>query len=251
MNEVQALAKMIDHSLLHPTMTDEDLLKGCAIAKAYDTASVCIKPYAVELAVKELQGSDVAVGSVVGFPHGSSDTPTKITETVGVLDAGATEVDMVINIGKLLSGHWAYIADEIDGVSVATKQYGALLKVIFENDFIADDATKIKLCEICTELGVDFVKTSTGYGFVKGADGTYSYKGATLEDLRLMRKHSGPGVQVKAAGGIRTLEDMLEVKALGVTRVGATATVAILEGAKKKYGMAAGDPVDDATPDGY
>ncbi len=249
MNEVQALAKMIDHSLLHPTMTDEDLRKGCAIAKAYDAASVCIKPYAIRMAAEALQGSDVQVGTVIGFPHGNSSTAIKVAETIAACKDGATEIDMVINIGKALGSDWDYVRDEIDQVCKATHANGAILKVIFENDYIEDDQVKIKLCEICTEVGADFVKTSSGYGFVKGGDGKYSYQGATHADLQLMRKHSGPAVQVKAAGGVRTLEDLLAIKELGVTRVGATATVAMLEAAKKKYGMAAGDPVDDTAPD--
>ncbi|MDX1642363.1 MAG: hypothetical protein R3220_11735, partial [Balneolaceae bacterium] len=147
---------------------------------------------------------------------------------------GATEIDMVVNIGKVLSEDWGYVADEIKKIADETHQYGAILKVIFENDFLDDDDYKIKLCEICAESGADFVKTSTGYGFVKGSDGKYSYKGATDHDLELMRKHSPSHVQVKAAGGVRTLDDLLRVRELGVTRVGATATIAILEEAKRR-----------------
>ena len=242
MKELTELAKMIDHSLLHPTMTDEDLLKGCAIAKAYNVASVCIKPYAVKMAVEALAGSDVLVGTVIGFPQGNSTTEIKVAETVRACLDGAKEIDMVINIGKALQGDWDYVKNEIAAICEATHKHDAVLKVIFENDFIKEDAIKIKLCEICSEIGVDFVKTSTGYGFVKGTDGKYSYQGATHPDLKLMRQHAKPEVQVKAAGGVRTLKDLLAVKELGATRVGATATIAMLEEAKKQFGLTS-DPI--------
>lgn len=227
---------MIDHSLLHPTMTDADLRQGCALARRYDVASVCIKPYAVPLAVELLSGSAVAVGTVIGFPHGNSTLQIKVQETELACRVGATEIDMVVNIGKVLGEDWAYVEEEIRAVAAVTKQRGALLKVIFENDYLTGDQFKIRLCEICNQLEVDFVKTSTGYGFVKGDDGKYSYEGATAHDLQLMRRHAAPEVQVKAAGGVRTLDDLLRVKELGVTRVGATATAAILEEAKKRFG---------------
>ena len=251
MKEVNELAKMIDHSLLHPTMTDTDLKKGCEIALAYDVASVCIKPYAIPLAVEALADSSVLVGTVIGFPHGNSSIEIKTLEAEASCKAGATEIDMVINIGKALAKDWDYIYSEIDSVSNITHKNGGIIKVIFENDFLPDDEIKIKLCEICSEIGADFVKTSTGYGFNKGEDGTYSYKGATHHDLKLMRKYAGSNVQVKAAGGIRTLDDLIAVKALGVTRVGATATVAMLEAAKKRYGIESGPSLSyDDTP-GY
>lgn len=226
---------MIDHSLLHPTMTDEEMRNGCDTAKAYDVASVCIKPYAVKLAVEALKDSDVLVGTVIGFPHGNSTVEIKVAETLQACEDGAAEIDMVVNIGKVLQEDWDYVRKEIETVTKATHQSGAIVKVIFENDHLPADKFKIKLCEICTEVGADYVKTSTGYGFVKGDDGKYSYQGATHEDLKLMRKHSGEEVQVKAAGAVRTLDDLLAVKALGVTRVGATATVQILEAAKERF----------------
>jgi deoxyribose-phosphate aldolase len=235
MPTVNELAKMIDHSLLHPTMTDSDLKRECEVAKTYDVASVCIKPYAVKEAVKWLEGTDVEVGSVIGFPHGNSSTEIKIKETRLACEEGATEIDMVVNIGKVLGGDWEFVEDEIGQIAEETHRHGAILKVIFENDFVTKREDKIRLCEICSEKGADFVKTSTGYGFVKGSDGAYSYKGATEEDLKLMREHADPVVQVKAAGGIRTLDDLLRVRDLGVTRVGATATIAILEAAKKRF----------------
>lgn len=230
MNAINKLeiAKMIDHSLLHPTMDDQKLREGIELAKQYNVASVCIKPYAVNMAAEMLEGSDVMVCTVVGFPHGNSRVDVKVYETERAIDDGAVEIDMVVNTGKVLSEDWDYVTDEIRSIVAVTKKHGAALKVIFENDFLTEEKHKIRLCEICTEMEVDFVKTSTGYGFVKQADGSYSYKGATHDDLVLMRKHSGPRVQVKAAGGVRTLEDTLKVRELGVTRIGATATEAIL-----------------------
>lgn len=224
----KAIAKMIDHSLLHPTMSDEELRAGCELARQYDVASVCIKPYAVKMAAAMLAGSDVAVGTVVGFPHGNSSVAIKAAETEQALRDGATEIDMVVNVGKVLSEDWDYVSNEIKTIVEITHSGGGILKVIFENDFLPEDKYKIRLCEICSELNVDFVKTSTGYGFVKQPNGFYTYHGATEHDLKLMRKHSKPEVQVKAAGGVRTLPDVLKVRALGVTRIGASATEAIL-----------------------
>ena len=222
------IAKMIDHSLLHPTMDDQVLKEGIQLAKKYNVASVCIKPYAVKLAADLLRGSDVMVGTVIGFPHGNSKVEVKVFETERAIEDGAVEIDMVVNTGKVISEDWTYVDDEIGKVVAVTKKHGAALKVIFENDFLPDDVYKIKLCEICSKYKVAFVKTSTGYGFVKQQDGSYNYRGATVEDLTLMRRHTDPDVQVKAAGGVRTLEDTLRVRELGVTRIGATATEAIL-----------------------
>lgn len=236
MDKVQELAMMIDHSLLHPTMTDKDLLQGCKVAREYQVASVCIKPYAISLAVEALRDSDVLVGTVVGFPHGNTSIELKVRETIAACKQGAREIDMVINIGKALQQDWEYLKNEILAVCEAAHRQESILKVIFENDFLPHPKVKIRLCEICSEASVDFVKTSTGYGFVKGQDGKYSYQGATHEDLKLMRLHSDPRVQIKAAGGVRTLDDLMAVKALGVTRVGATATAAILEEAKERFG---------------
>ncbi len=222
------IAKMIDHSLLHPTMDDQTLMDGIKLARKYNVASVCIKPYAVKMAAEMLQGSDVMVCTVIGFPHGNSRVDVKVYETERAIDDGAVELDMVVNTGKVLSEDWDYVRDEIGSIIAVTKKHGAALKVIFENDFLPEEKHKIRLCEICNELKVEFVKTSTGYGFVKQSDGTYGYKGATHDDLVLMRKHADPGVEVKAAGGVRTLEDTLKVRELGVTRIGATATEAII-----------------------
>jgi deoxyribose-phosphate aldolase len=225
----EEMAGMIDHSLLHPTMTDAELEAGCKLAGKYKVASVCIKPYAVKLATMILNGTGVKVGAVVGFPHGGSTTESKCFETVAACKDGATEIDMVINIGKALSGDWAYVTQDIRQVTEAAHKHGAIVKVIFENDFITDDKLKIKLCQICESVSADFVKTSTGYGFVKGSDGKYSYKGATEEDLKLMRANCSVKVEIKAAGGIRDLDALIHVRDLGVTRVGTTATAQMLD----------------------
>ena len=236
MHNSKILAKMIDHSILHPTMTDQDLIDGCNLAMKYHVASVCVKPYAVKKAHELMQNSNVAVGAVVGFPHGNSSTEVKAYETEMAILDGASEIDMVINIGKALGGDWNYIESEISRIVKLTKKHNSILKVIFENDYMPDDEHKIKLCRICSQLKVEYVKTSTGYGFVKGQDGRYSYNGATEHDVELMRKHSDPEVGVKAAGGIRTLDEMLKMVEKGATRIGATATKAILEEAVKRFG---------------
>ena len=237
---LKEVSKMIDHSLLHPTMTDEDLRTGCELAKEYDAASVCIKPYAVTMAAEILRGSDVLVCTVIGFPHGNSTINIKVAETRQACKDGATEIDMVVNIGKVLSEDWRYVKKEIAAIQKECVKHGAILKVIFENDFLPKDKHKIKLCKICSTVGVAFVKTSTGYGYVKQADGSYNYKGATEHDVKLMRANCPPSVQIKGAGGIRNLDDMLKYRAWGVTRIGATATVAIVEEAKKRLGLASG-----------
>jgi deoxyribose-phosphate aldolase len=225
----EELAGMIDHSLLHPTMTDKELRDGCRVAKKYKVASVCIKPYAVKMAAGLLKGCGVAVGAVVGFPHGSSTTEAKRFETERACRDGATEIDMVVNVGKALSGDWAYVEKDIRAVMREAHGRKAIVKVIFENDFLPNDAVKKKLCRICERAGADFVKTSTGYGFVKGPDGKYSYEGATEHDLTLMRLSTSKKVQVKAAGGVRDLDTLIHVRDLGTTRCGATATAAMLD----------------------
>ena len=230
------LAKMIDHSLLHPTLTDREMEDGCRIAARYGVASVCIKPYAVKRATELLQGSGVLVGAVIGFPHGNSATEAKHHETGLACRDGAVEIDMVINIGKALSGDWDYVERDIAAVCDEAHRHGAKVKVIFENDYLTKggaglggDDFKRRLCSIAARAGADWVKTSTGYGFVKGADGRYSYQGATEHDLTLMRAASPPEVQVKAAGGVRDLDGLIRVRDLGATRCGTTATAAILD----------------------
>ncbi len=229
MDSLSSIARMIDHSLLHPALTDLELRSGCELALEYNVASVCIKPYAVPLAKKLLSNSDVKVGTVIGFPHGSSQLDIKLKEAEKACSEGAEELDAVVNVGKVLSRDWDYVQKEICALNRVISDNGAILKVIFENDFLPSDELKIRLCHICNECKVAFVKTSTGYGFVKQPDGKYLYQGAVDHDLRLMLRETSPAIQVKAAGGIRTLDDLLRVKALGVTRVGASATKAILE----------------------
>ncbi len=235
MNKVKELAKMIDHSILHPTLTDDDLRRECEVAKKYNVASVCVKPYAVKQAVELLRGTDVFVGCVIGFPAGNSAIEVKVFETNFACHDGAVEIDMVINIGKALQGDWDYIEKEIGAVTNAGHNNGAIVKVIFETDFVKKKSDIVKLCDICTKVGADYVKTSSGFGFVKGADGKYSYEGATIPNLDLMRQSIGPKVKLKAAGGVRTLDDLIAVQKAGCTRCGATATVAILEEAKKRF----------------
>ncbi|RIH65415.1 deoxyribose-phosphate aldolase [Mariniphaga sediminis] len=236
MNEkVKELAKMIDHSILHPTLTDEDLKRECETAKKYDVASVCVKPHAVKQAAELLKGTDVLVGCVIGFPAGNSKIEVKVFEAETACRDGAVEIDMVINIGKALQGDWGYIEKEIDAVTKACHKNGAIVKVIFETDYVTREADIVRLCEICTKAGGDYVKTSTGFGFVKGDDGKYTYTGATIPNLELMKKSIGPKVKVKAAGGVRTLDRLLAVQKAGCTRCGATATEAIIEEAIEKF----------------
>lgn len=230
----EEIAKMIDHSLLHPTMTDAELEEGCKLAAKYQVASVCIKPYFVKRAAELLKGSGVKVGAVIGFPHGNSKTEVKAFETEAACRDGATEIDMVINIGKALGGDWAFVEQDVKAVCDAAHKHGAIVKVIFENDYISSDQVKIKLCQICEQAGADFVKTSSGYGFVKGSDGKYSYKGATEADLKLMRANVSSNVQVKAAGGVRDLDALIHVRDLGTTRCGATATAQMLDEYRKR-----------------
>ena len=220
------IAKMIDHSLLNPALTAVELDGGCLLARRFNVASVCILPYYVGRSAELLAGSEVQPGTTIGFPHGAHATGIKLAEAQRALAEGATELDMVINISQARSGAWDYVAAEIRELTDATHAAGAKIKVIFENAYL-DDAVKIRLCEICGELGVDWVKTSTGY----------ASSGATLADLALMRRHSPPSVQVKAAGGIRTLDALLEVRALGVTRVGATRTPEMLNDCRQRLGL--------------
>lgn len=214
----QQLAKTIDHSLLRPELTEQDVIEGCQLAARYDTATVCVKPCHVRLAAQVLQGTDVKVSTVIGFPHGSNLTAIKVAEAQAAMDEGALELDMVLNIGQLRSGKVDEVRQDIQAVCQAAHARGVKVKVIFENAYL-DDEQKILACQLSEAAGADWVKTSTGF-----APG-----GATLEDLRLMRANVGRSVQVKAAGGVRTLDAILEVLEVGVTRVGATATAAILD----------------------
>jgi deoxyribose-phosphate aldolase len=236
------VAKMIDHSLLNPTLTVADLEEGCRVARAYDVASACIMPYYLARGAELLAGSDVKASTTIGFPHGGHTTAIKVAEAERALEDGGEELDMVVNISKVLSGDWEYVRADVQAVLEVTHAAGQKLKVIFENAYL-NETQKIRLCEICGELGADWVKTSTGY----------APTGATDEDLVLMRTHSPAHVQVKAAGGVRTLDRLLEVRALGVTRCGATRTVEMLEDAKRRLGIASEAPATTtgAAPAGY
>jgi len=220
------IAKMIDHSLLNPTLTTQELEAGCALAVRYDVASVCIMPFYLARCAELLSGTTVRASTTIGFPHGVNSVAIKLAEAEQALEDGGQELDAVINISKARSGEWQYIRDELLALTETIHAGGAKIKVIFENAYL-DDASKIRLCEICGVLGVDWVKTSTGY----------APSGATFPDLELMRKHSPPSVQVKAAGGIRDLETLLKVREIGVSRVGATRTESMLEECRKRLGL--------------
>ena len=220
------IAKMIDHSLLGPVLTDAELEAGCLLARRYDVASACIKPYYLKRCAGLLAGSSVAASTVIGFPHGGNVTAIKLAEAEQALRDGGKELDMVVNIGRVLSEDWGFVREDIRAVVEVSHQAGAIVKVIFENCYLQNHH-KIRLCEISAEVGADFVKTSTGY-----ASG-----GATLEDLKLMREHSPPNVRVKAAGGIRTLDALLEVRSIGVARSGATRTAEMLDECKRRLGI--------------
>ena len=212
------IAKTIDHSLLRPELDDAFVADGCRLAAEYDVASVCVRPVDVARARELLEGTDVAVGTVIGFPHGNHRTETKVFEARQALSDGATELDMVVQIGALKSGRDADVRSDIAAVVEVAHAGGAIVKVIFENAYLTDDE-KVRACRLAEAAGADFVKTSTGF-----APG-----GATHEDLALMRASVSPHIGVKAAGGVRTLDALLAVMALGVTRCGATATKSILD----------------------
>jgi deoxyribose-phosphate aldolase len=221
------VARMIDHSLLNPTLTVSDLEEGLRVARLYEVASACIMPYYLARCAEVLAGSEVRPSTTIGFPHGGHTTAIKVAEAQRALKDGGEELDMVVNVSKVLSGDWDYVAADIRAVVEVTHAAGGKVKVIFENAYL-DDGHKIRLCEICGEVNADWVKTSTGY----------APTGATDDDLRLMRAHTPAHVQVKAAGGVRSLDRLLEVRALGVSRAGATRTVDMLEEARRRLGLA-------------
>ena len=220
------IAKMIDHSLLNPSLTADDLAAGCRLAVDYNVASACVMPYFLKRGAEILAGSGVHASTTIGFPHGGHTTAVKLAEARQALADGGQELDMVCNISKVLSGDWDYVREDIRVVVEAAHAAGQKVKVIFENCYLNDDQ-KVRLCEICGEIGADWVKTSTGYGT----------GGATIEDLKLMRKHAPAAVQVKAAGGVRDMDKLLEVRAIGVTRVGASRTRDMLDECKRRLGM--------------
>lgn len=221
-----AIAKTIDHSLLNPSLTAAALEEGCLLAIRYNVASVCIVPYYLARCSALLAGSTVRASTTIGFPHGGHATAVKLAEVHQALIDGGEELDAVINISKARSGDWPYVQDELAALAAATHAGGAKIKVIFENAYL-DDAAKIRLCEICAEIGADWVKTSTGY----------APSGATLADLELMRRHSPSNVQVKAAGGVRDLDTLLAMRDLGVSRVGTSNTQPILEECRERLGL--------------
>jgi deoxyribose-phosphate aldolase len=220
------IAKMIDHSLLNPMLTDRELEEGCQLAVSYNVASVCVMPYFLKRCAEILRGSTVKASTTIGFPHGGHTTAIKVAEARQALEDGGEELDMVVNISKVRSEDWTYVRADIKAVVDVAHARGQKVKVIFENCYLKDEH-KVRLCEICAEVGADWVKTSTGYGT----------GGATDEDLKLMRRHSPARVQVKAAGGVRDLDRLLTVRALGVSRVGASRTVDILEECKRRLGL--------------
>ena len=217
------MAKMIDHSLLNPTLTAADLDAGCKLALAYDVASVCILPYALKRCADMLRGSTVKASTTIGFPHGGHTTAIKKSEAERAVADGCQELDMVVNISQVLSGNWDYVRADIKAVIDVAHAAGQKVKIIFENCYLRDEHL-IRLCEICGELRADWVKTSTGYGT----------GGATIEDLKLMRLHSPAFVQVKAAGGIRDIDKLLEVRALGESRCGASRTKEMLDDCRRR-----------------
>jgi deoxyribose-phosphate aldolase len=222
------IAKMIDHSLLNPTLAGEALEQGCRLALDYHVASVCILPYYLGRCAEILHGSDVKASTTIGFPHGCHTTAAKVAEASRALADGGQELDTVVNISAVLSGRWSYVRDDLAAVIGVVHAAGQKVKIIFENCYL-DDAQKIRLCEIASELNADWVKTSTGYGT----------GGATIEDLVLMRKHAAPHVAVKAAGGVRDLDSLLKVRAAGATRCGATRTATMLDECRRHLGLAA------------
>jgi deoxyribose-phosphate aldolase len=235
----EQLAKVIDHSLLRPELTEADVLAGCELAAHYHVATVCIKPCHVLLAKSALQESDVIVSTVIGFPHGSNLTAIKVAEAQLAMEQGALELDMVLNIGQLRSGKYDDVREDIQAVCDTAHARGVKVKVIFENSYLTDDE-KVIACQLSETAGADWVKTSTGF----------SSGGATLDDLRLMRANVSERVQVKAAGGVRTLPALLEVIDAGVTRCGATATATILDDFKRmKEGVQLNTPKTDTTED--
>lgn len=233
-------SKMIDHSLLNPSLAAGDLEAGCQLALVYDVASVCIMPFYLARCAELLQGSDVKASTTIGFPHGGHTTAVKVAEARQALADGGQELDMVVNISQLLSGEWHYVRQDIAAVVGAAHDGGAKVKVIFENCYLTNDQ-KIRLCQICGELGADWVKTSTGYGT----------GGATLDDLKLMRAHSPAQVQVKAAGGIRDFAALVQVRELGVTRCGASRTQAMMDECRQQLGLPAITMATSGAPQAY
>jgi deoxyribose-phosphate aldolase len=226
----ESLVKLIDHAVLQPTQTDDDVRAACSMCAELGVASVCVKPSHVPLAAECLQGTSVVVSTVIGFPHGGTMLGTKVSETELACRQGAREVDMVVNVGKVLSADWGYVDRDVRAVVEAARRANAITKVIFETGLLPDDETKVRLCQISEAAGAAFVKTSTGFGFIKRSDGMMVATGATEHDVRLMREHCSPGVQIKASGGIRGYDDARRFVDLGATRLGTSSTKEIAAG---------------------
>jgi deoxyribose-phosphate aldolase len=234
-----SIVSLIDHAVLQPTQTDDDLRAACKLSIAAGVFSVCVKPSMVSLAAELLDGSKVVPSTVIGFPHGGTSTGAKVHETQIACHDGAREVDMVVNIGRVLAKDWAYVLEDIRSVVEAAKVSNVITKVIFECGLLPNDELKIKLCELSEKAGAAFVKTSTGFGMVKAPSGDMHAAGATEHDVKLMRAHCSPKVQVKASAGIRTYEDAKKFVDLGATRLGTSGTEAIAAGEKGKSAKSA------------
>ena len=242
-----SVVALIDHAVLHPTQTVDDLRTACDLCARLEVASICVKPSMVPQAVEWMSGTPVPISTVIGFPHGGTSTESKIRETEVACEAGVREVDMVIPLGQALAAQWSLVEDDIRAVVEVAAAAGAITKVIFETGLLPDDDIKIRLCQISERAGAAFVKTSTGFGFVKKSDGSMVSTGATEHDIRLMREHCSERVQVKASGGIRTYEDAQRFAALGATRLGTSGTQAIAAGEKA---IAAGEQGEAASGSG-
>jgi len=232
-----SIVGMIDHAVLHPTQTDADLREACALCADLGTASVCVKPAMVPLTAELLAGTKTLSSTVIGFPHGGTSTACKVRETEVACAAGAREVDMVVNVGRVLGEDWEFVAGDIRAVCEAAAAAGAITKVIFETGLLPSDAVKIRLCKISEQSGAAFVKTSTGFGFIKDSGGALVSTGATEHDIRLMRKTCSDKVQVKASGGIRSFADAENFVAWGATRIGTSGTRAIAQGERGAEAM--------------
>ncbi len=252
------VAGMIDHALLNPTLSEKELMSGCALAKAYQTATVCVKPCDVAQAKELLNSSGVGVCAVIGFPHGANLAEIKVLETRRACEMGASEVDLVINFGRVMSGDWEFVEEEIRAVCKCAHSNHAKLKVILENDYLNEGGARLGgnelkrlLCQICEAAGADWVKTSTGFGYVRRKDGSLATQGATEEDVSLMVEACRQGTQVKAAGGVKDLSALLRMRQIGATRIGTSSTKAILDECREMLGLPIISIVEESGQSGY
>ena len=225
----ESIAKTIDHAVLHPLQTDADLRDACELCSDYGVASICVKPYMVMLAAEYLADSAVKISTVISFPHGSCETAVKAVEARQACLDGAVELDMVVNIGQVLEGSWTDVEADIGAVVSIAAEHNAIVKVIFETGLLTSNDQKIQLCQCSERAGAAFVKTSTGFGFVKDPTGGLRATGATFADIQLMRQHCSDKVGVKASGGIRTLADARRFIELGATRLGTSSTKSLVD----------------------